>query len=173
MSDGCVKEFSVKISGRKRMPAEAVVFQAGENLREFLFIGDRVARHDVLACRIARRAMDVLHAVETRLNFECFHLLAAQIARRLRFGRVVEQNALGPFKRFARARSETRWNAGQDCFFVVAEDRELGDAFDDLKTLARLRAVADHVAQTNDVADAEMIDVIEHCAQRLQIAVDV
>ena len=44
---------------------------------------------------------------------------------------------------------------------------------DQVQTFARIGAVTDHIAQAIHVGDALLSDIVQHDAQRFQIAVDV
>src|ERR1043165_2096077 len=144
------------------VPAEAVVFKAGKDLAHFPLIGERVPGHNVFASGIAGRTVDVLNAIETRLVFDRSINFAPPFPRRLWLGVVLEQYFARPCQRLARAFGETGGDSFEYRFLVVAEDGELRDALDNVKALARLRAVAHHVAQADDLTHAKLIDAVQH-----------
>src|SRR5262249_41958325 len=56
---------------------------------------------------------------------------------------------------------------------VIAEQHDLAMLHDQVDALARVGAVADHVAQTVNVLYALIFNVLQDCLQRLQVTVDV
>jgi hypothetical protein len=56
---------------------------------------------------------------------------------------------------------------------VIAQDRQLAATNDRVEALARIRAIADNVAQTVDLGDPPLADVVQHRSQSGIVAVDV
>ena len=56
---------------------------------------------------------------------------------------------------------------------VIAKNRQVGFVDDQVQAFARVRSVADDIAQANNSIDLLSRDVSKHCSQCFEIAVDV
>ncbi len=156
-----------------RVAVEGAALHVLEDRVDLLRVED-VGREDVLARRVARRAVDVLDAVPLlRVDRErqVAEELPAHVAE-LGVVRLDVELLAGPVDRHLRLRVEPD-GAVEHRLLVVAEEGELELRAGDVHAVDRVRAVADHVAEAEDLVGLVALDVLEDGGQRLDVGVEI
>ena len=130
-----------------------------------------VLREDVFVRRLSRRTMD-----ESKIAFGS---RARQLAEEIPALIGLSWIAASVLKLISRPIDGLQSNrveavgVKQRRLIVIAQDRQLAATNDRVEALARIRAIADNVAQAVDLGDPPLADVVQHRSQRGIVAMDV